>query len=113
MSHSDPQVRALNPDIVDAVTRIEGLVSDLSRTKIPVAEATRLLNAVVRLYAAAEANANNSAAESATTEGIAPVALDSLALSTTEVVTVISALMHAEQLNTFDLALWQSAIGRR
>lgn len=95
--------RALADELADISRRLhtltEGVGLDGDQHDGAHADIEALLSAATRLYAAHAADGE----QQPLSEQIA---------STTETVMLVSALMQAQNLNTFDLALWQSKLRR-
>ena len=98
----DRSPRALAEAATPLIERLaelaEGVGLDGAGHDLDAASLQRLMDVAVRLYAVRLAEN----AEAGTDTGV----------STTEAVTAISGLMHGQDLNTFDLAVWQSKLRR-
>lgn len=98
------EVRPLEAELEQITARLAALSDDIGLDGAghdgTPATVEALMRASIRLYATMVAR-----------EGDGFIASGD-GLSTTETVTVISALMQAQNLNTFDLALWQSTLRR-
>lgn len=93
---NDPTIANLNASAVAALSAVDDLTSRDATAGVPDDTAQRLLLAGIRLFAHKVDN-----------EGRAIAAIpDSASLSATEVAVTITELMHAADLNMFDLAMW-------
>ncbi|GAB3677174.1 hypothetical protein [Salinisphaera aquimarina] len=101
---ADRQSRAIAADVEPLIDRLvaatEGVGLDGAAHDLSPARVEALMNVAVHLYAA-----------TVTEQGEAFMPCGD-GVSTTEAVSAISALMQSQDLNTFDLALWQSKLRR-
>ena len=99
-----PAARAVATDVEPLIEQLraatEGIGLDGAGHDLSAESVDALMTMAVRLYSAT------------LTTHEAGIELSAKGVSTTEAVSAISALMHAQDLNTFDLALWQSKLRR-
>jgi|GEM_PF-1374757 hypothetical protein len=90
----------LRPLIDDLTAQTEGVGLDGASHDLSADDAARLMHVAVRLFVSSGAETGQQSR------------LGADDISTTEVVSAITALMEAQNLNTFDLAVWQSKLRR-
>ena len=93
---NDPTIANLNASAAAALAAVDDLTSNNAAADVPDETAQRLLLAGVRLFAHKVDNERRA---------IAAIP-DSANVSATEVAVTVTELMHAADLNMFDLAMW-------